>query len=92
LQEAEIRKLERTVTGYFDYIEGLIERETTFTMAQLAESVNAFLSFNKYSITEGKGKVSRLQAAKKAIAEYDEFNKTQKIISDFDKHIKSIKG
>jgi hypothetical protein len=60
-------------------------------MAQLAESVNAFLSFNKYSITEGKGKVSRLQAAKKAITEYNEFNKTQKIISDFDKHIKSIK-
>jgi hypothetical protein len=91
LQETEIRKLERTVAGYFDYIEGMIERETTFTMAQLAESVNAFLSFNKYNITEGKGKVSRLQAAKKAITEYDEFNKTQKIISDFDKHIKSIK-
>jgi hypothetical protein len=90
LQESEIRQLERTVTGFFDYIEGLIERENTFTMEQLAESVNAFLSFNRYDILKGKGKKSKLQADKKAISEYDEFNKTQKIISDFDKQIKNL--
>ncbi|GAA3761930.1 virulence RhuM family protein [Flavobacterium ginsengiterrae] len=90
LQEKEISQLERTVTGYFDYIEGLIERENTFTMEQLATSVNKFLSFNEYKILEGKGKISKLQADKKAIMEYDEFNKTQKIISDFDKEIKQI--
>lgn len=91
LQEKEIIQLERTVTGYFDYIEGLIERENTFTMEQLAESVNKFLSFNEYKILEGKGKISKIQADKKAIKEYDEFNKTQKIISDFDKEIKKIR-
>lgn len=90
LQEKEISQLERTVTGYFDYIEGLIERENTFTMEQLATSVNKFLSFNEYKILEGKGKISKIQADKKAIKEYDEFNKTQKIISDFDKEIKQI--
>lgn len=90
LQEIEIRQLERTVTGYFDYIEGLIERENTFTMEQLAESVNAFLSFNRYNILEGKGKISKIQADKKAILEYDIFNKTQKIVSDFDKEIKKL--
>lgn len=90
LQEKEITQLERTVTGYFDYIEGLIERENTFTMEQLATSVNKFLSFNEYKILEGKGKISKIQADKKAITEYDEFNKTQKIISDFDKEIKQI--
>lgn len=90
LQEKEIVQLERTVTGYFDYIEGLIERENTFTMEQLATSVNKFLSFNEYKILEGKGKISKIQADKKAITEYDEFNKTQKIISDFDKEIKQI--
>lgn len=90
LQENEIRQLERTVTGYFDYIEGLIERENTFTMEQLALSINEFLSFNKYKILEGKGKVSKLQADKKAVKEYDTFNKTQKIISDFDKEIKKL--
>jgi hypothetical protein len=88
LQENEIKQLERTVTGYFDYIEGLIERENTFTMEQLAISVNEFLSFNKYKILDGKGKVSKLQADKKAVKEYDTFNKTQKIISDFDKQLK----
>ena len=90
LQEKEISQLERTVTGYFDYIEGLIEREQTFTMEQLAESVNKFLSFNEYKILQGKGKITKLQAAKKAAKEYDEFSKTQKIISDFDKEIKQL--
>ena len=90
LQENDIRKLERTITGYFDYIEGLIERENTFTMRQLADSVGKFLAFNDYKVLEGKGKVSKLQADKKAVSEYDEFNKTQKIISDFDKRIKKL--
>jgi len=90
LQEKEISQLERTVTGYFDYIEGLIERENTFTMEQLAESVNKFLTFNEYKILQGKGRISKLQADKKAVKEYDEFNKTQKIISDFDKEIKKL--
>lgn len=91
LQEKEISQLERTITSYFDYIEGLIERQNTFTMEQLAESVNKFLSFNEYKILEGKGKISKIQADKKAIEEYETFNKTQKIISDFDKEIKKLK-
>ena len=91
LQENEIAQLERTITGYFDYIEGLIERENKFTMEQLAESVNNFLTFNQYKNLVGKGKVSKLQADKKAITEYNEFNKTQKIISDFDKQLKKMK-
>lgn len=91
LQENEIRQLERTVTSYFDYIEGLVERENTFTMNNLAESVNKFLNFNKYKILEGKGKTSRIAAEKKAVTEYDSFNKTQKIVSDFDKEIKKLK-
>ena len=90
LQEKEISQLERTVTGYFDYIEGLIERENTFTMEQLADSVNKFLTFNEYKILQGKGRISKLQADKKAVKEYDEFNKIQKIISDFDKEVKKI--
>jgi hypothetical protein len=90
LLEKEISQLERTVTGYFDYIESLIERENTFTMEQLADSVNNFLTFNEYKILQGKGSISKLQADKKAIKEYDEFNKTQKIISDFDKEIKKL--
>ena len=90
LPEKEIRQLERTVTGYFDYIEGQIERENTFAMNQLAESVNKFLTFNDYKVLEGKGKISQIQAQKKAITEYDTFNKTQKIISDFDKEIKKL--
>ena len=90
LPEKEIARLERAVTGYFDYIEDLIERENTFTMEQFAESVNEFLAFRKYQILEGKGKMSKQVADKKAEAEYDAFNKNQKIISDFDKTIKKL--
>lgn len=90
LQEKEIQQLERTVTGYFDYIEGLIERQNTFTMQQLAESVNKFLNFNEYRVLEGKGRISKIVADRKAVEEYENFNKTQKIISDFDKEIKKI--
>ena len=91
LEEKEIKQLERTVTGYFDYIEGLIERENTFTMEQLALSVNKFLAFNEYKILEGLGKKSKKQAENKAFSEYDKFNKTQKIESDFDKMVKGLK-
>lgn len=90
LEEKEIKQLERTVSGYFDYIENLIERQNTFTMEGLAESVNKFLSFNEYKILEGFGKVSHQQAISKAAQEYDTFNKTQKVNSDFDKQIKAL--
>lgn len=91
LQEKEIKQLERTVTGYFDYIENLIERENTFTMEGLAISVDKFLNFNEFKILEGKGTKSHKQAISKAGKEYDQFNTTQKIISDFDKQIKKLK-
>ena len=90
LPETEIRRLERTVTGFFDYIEDLVERENTFSMEDFAASVNEFLTFRKYKILTDKGKISKQKADAKAEAEYDEFNKTQKIISDFDKEIKKI--
>jgi hypothetical protein len=90
LSEKDIRRLERAVSGYFDYIEDLIERENTFTMEEFVASVNAFLSFRKYQILNDKGSVSKEQADQKAEAEYDEFNKTQKITSDFDKMIKKL--
>lgn len=92
LEEKEIKQLERTVTGYFDYIENLIERENTLTMEGLAKSVDKFLNFNEYKILEGKGIVSHEAALHKAGKEYNEFNKNQKIISDFDKQIKKLKG
>ena len=87
----EIKKLERLVVGYFDYIEDLIERENTFTMKEFARSVNEFLEFRKYQVLKDKGKVSKKQAIEKAEKEYGIFNKTQKIESDFDKQIENLK-
>ena len=90
LQQHEIRRLERAVTGFFDYIEDLIEDHNTFNMQQFSESVTAFLEFRKYRILPDKGKISKEEADAKAEAEYDLFNKTQKIVSDFDKEIRKL--
>lgn len=90
LDEKQIRRLERAVSGYFDYVEDLIEDEHIFTMKDFADSINAFLSFRRFDISETKGRISKKAADKKAIQEYTEFNKTQKLTSDFDKFIKEL--
>ena len=85
LEEKQINRLERAVSGYFDYIEDLVERENTFTMKEFSESVNEFLEFRRYDILKDNGKISRKMAEEKAEQEYNQFNKTQKITSDFDR-------
>ena len=90
LSEEEIRRLERAITGFFDYIEDLVERETTFTMADFSESVDAFLNFRRYQILQGKGSNSSEQAKVKAHTEYQLFNPTQRIDSDFDKELRKL--
>ena len=92
LQENEIRQLERAVSSYFDYIENQIERHNAFNMEQFAASVDKFLTFNDYKILPDKGKISAAQAKKKAEEEYDIFNKTQRIDSDFDKEVMGLLG
>ena len=90
LQEKEIHRLERAVTGFFDYIEDLIEQESSFNMEQFSASVNEFLAFRRYQILPDKGKVSAEQARKKAEEEYAQFDPTQKLDSDFDKEVRKM--
>lgn len=90
LSEKEIRSLERTVTSYFDYIEGQIERGNVFNMDQFAASVDKFLTFNDFKTLPDRGKVSAAEAKAKAETEYDLFNPTQSIDSDFDREIRGM--
>ena len=90
LPEKEIKRLERAVTGFFDYIEDLIERENTFTMEQFAASVDEFLHFRRYQVLPDKGKVKKADAERYAKGEYDIFNRTQPIESDFDREVKKL--
>ena len=90
LEENQIRRLERAVAGYFDYIEDLIDRENVFSMKEFSDSVNEFLEFRKYDILKDNGKVSHKQALDKAYQEYEVFNRTQPIESDFDRVVKAI--
>ncbi len=91
LSEKSIKKLERTISGFFDYIENIIENRISFTMEEFTNSVNKFLEFNEYKILDDAGKISKAEAEQKAYIEYEKFNKTQKIESDFDKQIKKLK-
>jgi hypothetical protein len=90
LSEKEIKQLERAVSAFFDYIEGIIERRNSFTMESFAESVNKFLTFNEYQVLDGYGSTTRKTAEQKAYAEYERFNKQQKIESDFDREVKKL--
>lgn len=92
LSEKEIRSLERNVSAYFDYVERLLEDETLLGMKDFATSIDEFLKFNRYEILEGHGRITQSAAKQKAIGEYKEFNKHQKIVSDFDREIKKIQG
>lgn len=90
LDKDQIRKLERNVSSYLDYVEDLTERHNTFTMQEFSDSIDRFLSFREYAVLPDNGSVSMKNAKNKASKEYDEFNKTQKITSDFDKQVKNI--
>ena len=90
LPEKEIKRLERAVTGFFDYIEDLIERENSFTMEQFASSVDEFLHFRRYQILPDKVKVKKADAERYAKGEYAIFNRTQPIESDFDREVKKL--
>ena len=92
LSEKDIRSLERNVSGYFDYVERLLEDETPLGMKEFAESIDEFLTFNRYDILKGHGRITQKAAVNKAIEEYKEYNKHQKITSDFDRAIKGIEG
>ena len=90
LEEKKIKKLERTISGFFDYLENVIENRIVLKMKDMVVTVDKFLSFNEFKILDGKGKISKDKADQKALEEYKEFNKTQKLESDFDKMTKEI--
>jgi len=92
LSKKEIHSLERNVSAYFDYVERLLEDETLLGMQDFATSIDEFLKFNRYELLDGHGHISHSAANKKAIDEYNEFNKHQKIVSDFDREVKKIQG
>lgn len=92
LSEKEIKKLERNVSSYFDYVERLLEDETLLSMEDFAVSIDEFLKFNRYEILDGHGRISHNEAKQKAVGEYKEFNKHQRMISDFDKEVRKIQG
>ena len=90
LNEQEVRRLDRSISGFFDYVEGLIEDEMLVNLQDFSLSIDEFLTFRRYKIRDGKGSISKIDAEYKARLEYDSYNKTQKINSDFEKTLTSL--
>jgi len=90
LSHDQIHKLERLVSGFFDYIEDLIERENSFTMKEFAKCVDDFINFRRYQVLHDRGRISKKQADARAKEEYKLFNPKQKIESDFDRLVKKL--
>ena len=92
LAEPDIKRLERTVAGFFDYIENVIENRQLLNMADMVIMVDRFLAFNEFRVLGDRGRISKKQADNKALTEYAEFNKSRKIESDFDRFVKERKA
>ena len=50
LCEDDIKRLERTIGAYFDYIERIIENRQELSIKDVSESVNKFLEFNEFKV------------------------------------------
>lgn len=94
LSEDEIRSLNRLVSQYLDFAEGLAERRKVMTMAEWAAKLDDFLRFNEYDVLANAGRISADSAKKKAEAEYEKFRVVQDLTfkSDFDKMVIDIKA
>lgn len=65
-------------------MERLLEVEKRLSMQDFTISIDEFLKLNRYNVLEGFGQMSQQKIKDKAFNAYEEFNKYQKIFSDFD--------
>jgi hypothetical protein len=93
LSEDELRNMNRLVSQYLDFAEGMAERHKPMTMESWTSKLNDFLKFNEYEILPGAGHVSADAAKKIAEVEYEKFRTIQdsEFTSDFDKVVDQIK-
>lgn len=92
LNEDELQKLNLLVEQYLGYAELQAMREIPMRMQDWKDELDNELKHLNFEILEGKGKVSRQQAFKKADAEYDKYRKKEfaNYESDFDKSFKEL--
>lgn len=60
-----------------------LDRSSTISKMEIVQGEGS----RSWRVLEGKNKISHKMALHKAHKEYDEFNKVQKIVSDFDKKL-----
>ena len=95
LNEKEVSRLNRLVTMFIDYAELMAEDEQPMSMQDWLNETDRFLTNNRRRVLDGKGHVSREEAAKKVSGIYEEFRKKQdaEYVSEFDREFeKYLKG
>jgi hypothetical protein len=94
LSKDELKTLNHIVDMYLDYAEFQASKGRPMRMADWAEKLDAFLTFNEQDILQDKGKISHQVAIALADKEYKEFRVKQdkQYISDFDKIVKKLKN
>ena len=90
------RKVSRTLKHYnLDAIIAVGYRVNSRRATQFriwaTKSVNEFIAFRRYQVLpdNARGKVARVDAEARALGEYEIFNLTQRIDSDFDKLVRA---
>ena len=78
LKAEEIEELNRIVTMYLDYAEDQAKRRSAVTMAQWADKLDAFLTFNERDLLTHAGKVQMEVAQRLAEERYDLFDAKRK--------------
>ncbi len=78
LNTEEIDELNRIVTMYLDYAEDQAKRRKSVTMAQWADKLDGFLSFNDRDVLTHAGKLQMKVAQKLAADRYDAFDQKRK--------------
>jgi hypothetical protein len=74
LHEDEITELNRIVTMFLDFAEDQARRRRQVFMRDWRERLDDFLRFNERGVLDGPGQVSREEADRRALGEYELFH------------------
>lgn len=82
LSKDEIEDLNRMVTMFLDHAEDMARQNVPMYMKDWIETLNDFLKFRRRDILMNSGKISKELAEKKAVEQYEVYNKNRLKKSD----------
>jgi hypothetical protein len=92
LSDKEVSSLNLLSSAFIDIAERRAENHVLMTMADWKDFLIKYLKINNEAILPDAGHITHEQAEQKALSEYEKFRVIQdkEILSDFDRHCKSL--